>query len=71
MDVSGEVQLLVYVQYIGDGEIEILLFCRSLPTKMTSDEIFKCLDNVMSNNSLYCGQRYSVFTDSAAAIKVA
>src|SRR6185436_3451313 len=68
-DVAGEAQLMTYVRYLTEENIEEdLLFCRPLPTRTTSDEIFKMLNNFMVVNEISWEWCYGVCTDGAAAM---
>lgn len=54
-DVAGLAHVLVYVQYIHEGTIkEDMLFCKSLETRATGEDIFKILDTFVTSNRLKC-----------------
>lgn len=68
-DVAGLANLLAFVRFECNGSIEEeLLFCKSLPSKTTGEEIFKCLDNFITENDINWSKCVGVTTDGAAAM---
>lgn len=50
-DVAGQANLLAFGRFELNGNIEEeMLFCQSLPTKTTGEEIFKSVDNFIKEN---------------------
>lgn len=49
-DISNNSNLLAFIRYEHDDNIrEDCLFCHSLPTHPTGEEIFKCIDNFIND----------------------
>jgi len=67
-DITKCAQLLSYVRYIYDNEMrEELLFCHQLETNTIGEEIFKVLDNYISQN-LSWAQCKAICSDGAASM---
>ena len=63
-DVSGLVQLIVFVRYIANGKPEEdLLMCASLLGTRTGEDIFSAVDTRLKNDGLSWKQRISICTD--------
>ncbi len=68
-DVAGLAHVLVYVRYIHEGTIkEDMLFCKSLETRATGEDIFKMLDTFVTSNGLMWTQCVGICTDGAKAM---
>ena len=68
-DVAGKLQLMTYVRYLWlDSIEEDRLFCHSLPTNTTSEEIFKRLNDFMTKCGIDWTWCYGVCTDGVAAM---
>lgn len=68
-DIAHCAQLLVFIRYIFDSELkEDFLFCEELPTRTTSDEIFKKLNEFMMENTLDWKRCVGLCTDGARAM---
>ena len=68
-DVAGLAHVLVYVRYIHEGTIkEDMLFCKSLETRATGEDIFKMLDTFVTSHGLMWTQCVGICTDGAKAM---
>lgn len=68
-DVAGLANLLAFVRYEINGSIEEeLLFCKSLPSTTTGEDIFKCLDNFIKDNAIDWSKCVGLTTDGAGAM---
>ena len=68
-DVSGLVQLIVFVRYIANEKPEEgLLMCASLLGTRTGEDIFSAVDTRLKNDGLSWKQRISICTDGAGAM---
>ena len=68
-DVSGLVQLIVFVRYKANGKPEEdLLMCASLLGTRTGEDIFSAVDTRLKNDGLSWKQRISICTDGAGAM---
>jgi hypothetical protein len=67
-DISKCAQLLAYIRYVYESEMEEeLLFCHELETYTTSEAIFKDLDNYVSKH-LDWNRCVAICTDGAASM---
>jgi len=63
-DVSGKALLLVFVRYCEqEGFNEDILFCGELPTKTTSVEVMKCVENYFISKGLEWNKCVGICTD--------
>lgn len=68
-DVAGLAQLLVYVRYIYGGSIhEDILFCKSLPTRTTGQDIFGLIDSFIRSHGITWTKCVGICTDGAKAM---
>lgn len=68
-DVADMAMLSAFVRFEFDGKIdEELLFCKSLPTTTTGEEIFKCLDSFIKENCIDWSKCVGLTTDGARAM---
>lgn len=68
-DIAGQANLLAFVRFEFNGNIEEeMLFCQSLPTKTTGEEIFKSLDNFLTENEVDWSKCVGLTTDGARAM---
>ena len=68
-DVAGLAHVLVYVRYIHEGTIkDDMLFCKSLETRATGEDIFKMLDTFVTSHRLMWTQCVGICTDGAKAM---
>ncbi|XP_064420082.1 zinc finger BED domain-containing protein 5-like [Latimeria chalumnae] len=68
-DVAGLAHLLVYVRYIYEGAIqEDILFCQSLPTRTTAEEIFRLLDSFINQHDIVWSKCIGICTDGAKSM---
>ncbi len=68
-DISKMALLLAFVRYIWEGAThEDLLMCNELPTRMTANECFRCLDGYFTQNGLDWKNCIGICTDSAASM---
>ncbi|KAM9854312.1 zinc finger BED domain-containing protein 5-like [Aulostomus maculatus] len=68
-DVAGLAHVLVYVRYIHEGTIKVdLLFCKSLETRATGENISKMLDTFVTSNGLMWTQCVGICTNGARAM---
>ena len=68
-DVSGKALLLVFVRYCEqEGFNEDILFCGELPTKTTSVEVMKCVENYFISKGLEWNKCVGICTDGAASM---
>lgn len=69
LDVTNYVQLMVYVRYICQTTIkEDFLFCETLLSRTTANEIFKKLDNFIEENGLHWQRCVGFCFDGARAM---
>ena len=67
-DVSYAALLLVFVRYCADGYIlDDLLFCKELPTRITANEVMRCLDSHFTNKGIEW-KKFVVCTAVAASM---
>ena len=63
-DIAGQAQLLTYVRYVREKEIEEdILFCRPLQTRTTGEAIFNVLDSFIQDSGLGWGKCVGLCTD--------
>ncbi|XP_015365208.1 PREDICTED: zinc finger BED domain-containing protein 5-like [Diuraphis noxia] len=68
-DVAGEANLLVFVRFELNGNIEEeMLFCQSLSTKTTGEDIFKSVDSFIKGNKVDWSKCVGLTTDGARAM---
>uniref|UniRef100_A0A8C6UXW9 Uncharacterized protein n=1 Tax=Neogobius melanostomus TaxID=47308 RepID=A0A8C6UXW9_9GOBI len=68
-DVSGEAQLLAFVRYKDESDInEHVLFCKALLGKTTGKEIFQMIDSFFKEHDIEWTYCTHICTDSAAAV---
>ena len=68
-DVSDDVQLLVYVRYLGENTLEEeFLFCRALETTTRGEDIFALVDSFMKEEGLEWNNWSRICTDGAPAM---
>lgn len=68
-DVSDQANLLAFVRFELNGNIEEeMLFCHSLPTKTTGEEIFKSVDSFIKKNGVDWSKCVGLTTDGARAM---
>lgn len=68
-DVAGQANLLAFGRFELNGNIEEeMLFCQSLPTKTTGEEIFKSVDNFIKENEVDWSKCVGLTTDGARAM---
>uniref|UniRef100_A0AAV2MMX3 Transposase n=1 Tax=Knipowitschia caucasica TaxID=637954 RepID=A0AAV2MMX3_KNICA len=68
-DVSGEAQLLAFVRYKDESDInEHVLFCKALPGKTTGEEIFQVIDSFFKEHDIEWTYCTHICTDGAAAM---
>lgn len=68
-DVAGQANLLAFVRFESNGNIEEeMLFCQSLSTKTTGEEIFKSVDSFMKENEVDWSKCVGLTTDGARAM---
>lgn len=68
-DLSDDAQLMTYVRYQGQEDMEEeLLLCRSLQTTTRGEDIFMMVDSFFREEELNWRQCYSVCCDGAPAM---
>src|SRR4029434_5004097 len=67
-DFAGQAQLLTYVRYVREKEIEDILFCRPLQTRTTGEAIFNVLDSFIQDSGLGWGKCIGLCTDGARSM---
>ncbi|XP_075962096.1 SCAN domain-containing protein 3-like [Anarhichas minor] len=68
-DVTNAALLLVFVRYRWDSSLhEDILFCGELPTRVTAQECFFCMDNYFTENGLDWQNCVGVCSDGAASM---
>lgn len=68
-DIANLSQLLVYVRYIYQNQIkEDILFCESLPSRITADEIYNKINDFFTENRLEWSQCIGFCSDGARAM---
>jgi hypothetical protein len=68
-DLAGQANLLAFVRFEFNGSIEEeLLFCKYLPSTTTGEEIFKCLDEFITENEINWSKCVGLTTDGARAM---
>ena len=68
-DIAGQAQLLTYVRYVREKEIEEdILFCRPLQTRTTGEAIFNVLDSFIQDSGLGWGKCIGLCTDGARSM---
>ena len=68
-DVSNNANLLVFIRYEFDNKIqEYLLFCHSLPTRITAEALFNSLNNFITKNEIEWSKCIGISTDGARAM---
>ncbi|KAL4154130.1 hypothetical protein QTP88_001963 [Uroleucon formosanum] len=68
-DGAGEANLLAFVRFELNGNIEEeMLFCQSLSTKTTGEEIFKSVDSFIKENEVDWSKCVGLTTDGARAM---
>nr|XP_006005906.1 PREDICTED: zinc finger BED domain-containing protein 5-like [Latimeria chalumnae] len=68
-DMAGLAHLLVYVRYIYEGAIqEDILFCQSLPTRTTAEEIFRLLDSFINQHDIVWSKCIGICTDGVKSM---
>ncbi len=68
-DIAGQANLLAFVRFELNGNIEEeMLFCHYLPSTTTAEEIFKSLDNFITENELDWSKCVGLTTDGARAM---
>ena len=68
-DVSGEAQVIVFVQYQDCSDIrENILFCQNLQSRTTGEELFKVIDKFFAEGGILWDWCLSVCSDGAAAL---
>lgn len=51
-DFANEAQMMVFIRYIYSSQIKETLFCHSVPTRTTAEELFKILDQYMTDKNI-------------------
>jgi len=68
-DITNFAQLLVYIRFNSDIDFnEEFLFCESLPSRTTANEIFQKIDGFMAENDIPWKKCVGVCTDGARAL---
>ena len=68
-DVAGLGQLLTYVRYVKNGNIEEdILFCRSPPAHTTGEALFEVLDGYIRDAGISWDKCVGICTDGARAM---
>src|SRR4029434_193216 len=67
-DFAGQAQLLTYVRYVREKEIEDILFCRPLQIRTTGEAIFNVLDSFIQDSGLGWGKCIGLCTDRARSM---
>jgi len=68
-DVTGQANLLAFVRFELNGNIEEeMLFCQSLSTKTTDEEIFKSVDSFIKENEVDWSKCVGLTTNRARAM---
>lgn len=68
-DVSSDAQLLTYIRYEHEGELqEDFLFCRTLTDRATGEQLFATLDSFISDNGLDWQSCVGICSDGARAM---
>ncbi len=68
-DVAGLAQLLTYVRYVKNGNIEEdILFCRSLPEHTTGEALFEVLDGYIRDVGMSWDKCVGICTDGARSM---
>ncbi len=68
-DVAGLAQLLTYVRYVKNGNIEEdILFCRSLPEHTTGEALFEVLDGYIRDAGMSWDKCVGICTDGARSM---
>jgi hypothetical protein len=68
-DVAGKANLLAFVRFeLNDNIEEEILFCQSLSTKITCEEIFKSVESFIKENKVDWSKCVGLTTDGAGAM---
>ena len=51
-DVAKDAHLIAYVQYVEETDIIDLLFCKPIPDKATSNEVFNIIDRFFDEKDI-------------------
>ncbi|XP_015911765.2 zinc finger BED domain-containing protein 5-like [Parasteatoda tepidariorum] len=69
-DVAKDAHLIAYVRYVDDTNIiEDILFCKPIPVRATSNEIFKIIDRFFNENDKMWNNCIGLCTDGAQSIE--
>ncbi|CAM4331542.1 unnamed protein product [Lepidochelys olivacea] len=67
--ISNAAELLVYIHFATATELkEEFLFCRSLPTQVTCEELFKLLNNFLQDTSFDWGHCFGICSDGGESM---
>ncbi|XP_015906681.3 SCAN domain-containing protein 3-like [Parasteatoda tepidariorum] len=68
-DVVKDAHLIAYVRYVDDTNIiEDILFCRPIPDRATSNEIFKIIGRFFNETDVVCNNCIGLCTDGAQSM---
>lgn len=63
---TNAVEMMVFISYICSSEIkEAFLFCHSVPTRSTTEELFKNLNQYMTDKNIEWNRCVKIYMDGA------